>query len=135
MSEALESPRLALWNAWKGPMGELLGPNNVSMDMSSTVAKTPYARITIMGNPVYDSDLENNECATNLSVQCESFTSGQKAMSKVYDIDAASHAVMVGLGFRRNFGPELIENEDTNIKRVVSRYSMVYAGSFLAATE
>lgn len=135
MSEALDNPRLALWNAWKDPMGELLGPNNVSMDMSSTVAKTPYARITIMGNPVYDSDLENNECATNLSVQCESFTSGQKAMSKVYDIDAASHAVMVSLGFRRNFGPELIENEDTNIKRVVSRYSMVYAGSFLATDE
>lgn len=130
MSDVLDNPRVALWNAWKVPMIALLGESHVSMDAATTAASTPYARITLMGNPMLTTDLEGNECATTLSAQCESFASGQKALSKAYEIDATSHATMINLGFQRTFGPELIENEDTNIKRVVSRYSRIYTGVF-----
>ena len=130
MGTPLDNPRVSLWSAWKAPMVELLGEKNVSNDISSTVAKTPYARMTVMGNPTADSNLDGDECATTLNVQCETFTSGQKAMSKAYDIDAVSHATMIGLGFQRTFGPELVENEETNIKRIISRYSRVFTGYF-----
>lgn len=100
------------------------------MDMSATIAKAPYARIFMMGNPTNGSDLQGNETSTRVSFQCECFAKGQTAIQDVYDLDEKSHEIMVGLGFRRTFGAELITNAESEIKRVVSRYSRVYTGQF-----
>ena len=110
-----------------------VGRGNFSMSQSGTLAsnKTKYARIFMMGNPGNSWDLEGDECATMPSFQVDSFAKGTKALSEVYDIDDVSHKSMVSMGFRRTYGPELVENSDSTIKRVVSRYSLVYTGQLL----
>lgn len=103
------------------------------MSQSGTLAsnKTKYARIFMMGNPTRDGDLEGDECSTIPAFQVDSFAKGTKALSEVYDIDNVSHKTMVSMGFRRTYGPELLENSDSTIKRVVSRYNRVYTGQLL----
>lgn len=38
---------------------------------------------------------------------------------------------MIGMGFRRTYGPELMGNADDSIKRLVSRYTRIYTGQLL----
>ena len=128
MPETIKNPVSDVFEHWKTAMEAKIGVGNCSMDSSSLIAKAPYARLQLMSNPGYRWDLEGNENATTLSFQAESFADGQKALTKVYDIDDVSHKAMASMGFRRTYGPELIENADKSIKRVVSRYSRVYTG-------
>ena len=128
MSEALSNPVVDFYKAWKNAMKTVIPVDKISSDMASTAASTPYARMFLMQNPTADSDLEGNECATDISFQVEFFTSGNKALDKAYAYDAVSHQAMIALGFRRTYGASLIDNADSNVKRLVSRYSMLYTG-------
>lgn len=128
MSEALNNPVVDFYKAWKNAMKTVIPVDKISSDMASTAASTPYARMFLMQNPTADSDLEGNECATDISFQVEFFTSGNKALDKAYAYDAVSHQAMISLGFRRTYGASLIDNADSNVKRLVSRYSMLYTG-------
>lgn len=102
------------------------------MSSSKTLVDSDrYARIFLMGNPTSSADLQGNENATNLSFQVDSFASGVGALSKAYEIDSASHAAMFNMGFHRTYGASEIENIDSNIKRVTSRYSRIYTGQLL----
>ncbi len=114
-------------------MEKIVGKGNFSMERSGTLAsnKEKYARIFLMGNPGTAWDLAGDECATISSFQVDSFAKGPKALSAAYEIDDASHKVLTACGLRRGYGPELIENADSTIKRVVSRYSRVYTGYLL----
>ena len=129
----VDNPVSKVYSIWSAKMEKKLGKGNYSMSQSGTLAsnKTKYARIFMMGNPGNAWDLEGDECATMPSFQVDSFAKGTKALSEVYDIDDVSHKSMVSMGFRRTYGPELIENSDSTIKRVVSRYSRVYTGQLL----
>ena len=127
MSEIVRNPALEVFERWGEAMKEAVGEENYASDNSITIAKTPYARLYMIGNPTGEQDLEANECSTIPSFQVEVFTSGQKAIAKAYEIDSASHQAMISMGFRRTYGPELIPNIDLRIKRCVSRYSRVLA--------
>lgn len=128
MSDVVKNPVSEIFSAWGKVMEEVVGSGNYTMSSSKTLAKfTKFARMFLMGNPGTRWDLEGDECGTNLSFQVDSFATGQKALSVVYDIDSSSHEVMTNLGFRRTYGPELQE-DDSNIKRVTSRYSRLYTG-------
>ena len=129
----VDNPVSKVYFIWSTEIEKKVGRGNFSMSQSGTLAsnKTKYARIFMMGNPGNSWDLEGDECATMPSFQVDSFAKGTKALSEVYDIDDASHKSMVSMGFRRTYGPELIENSDSTIKRVVSRYSRVYTGQLL----
>lgn len=133
MPITVDNPVSKVYERWSEEVQKIVGAGNFSMSQSGTLAsgKTKYARIFLMGNPGAAWDLSGNESATTPSFQVDSFASGTKALSMVYDIDAASHKVMTELGFRRNYGPELLENADSAIKRVVSRYSRIYTGQLL----
>ena len=90
----------------------------------------------VVKNPVSDvferwKATIGDECATTPSFQSESYATGSKASSKAYEIDDASHKAMVGMGFRRIYGPVRQNNADNSIKRVVSRYSRIYTGTLL----
>lgn len=128
MAEYLDNPIEKVYDIWKEAVSPLVG-ENYSTDNVLTVAEFPYARLLLMGLPTVVQDLEGNECATAPSFQIESFAKGNKSLSKVYAIDSASHVVMTRMGFRRTYGPSLIANADSNIKRVVSRYTGFYAGN------
>ena len=103
---------------------------NFSMNMSDTPAKFPYIRLMYLGGTTTDKDLEGNESGINISFQVESYQNGQKALSKVWELDSIAHQAMVDMGFGRTYN-NLVENADSNIKRVVSRYTMLYTGYLL----
>lgn len=126
----VENPVSKVYARWVAEIEKKVGKGNYSMSQSGTLAsnKTKYARIFMMGNLTRDGDLEGDECSTIPAFQVDSFAKGTKALSEVYVIDDVSHRAMVGMGFRRTYGPELLENSDSTIKRVVSRYSRVYTG-------
>ncbi len=129
----VDNPVSKVYAIWSKAIEKKVGRGNYSMSQSGTLAsnKTKYARIFMMGNPGNRWDLEGDECATIPSFQVDSFAKGTKALSEVYAIDDVSHKAMIGMGFRRSYGPELLENADSTIKRVVSRYSRIYAGQLL----
>ena len=131
MAEILENPALEVFEKWGKAISKVVGNGNYSMDNSSLIAKAPYAQLKLLGNPTSRTTLEGDESATLASFQVESYADGTKAMKKVYQIDSASHKAMVGMGFRRTYGPEIVENADKSIKRCVSRYTMIYTGKVL----
>lgn len=129
----VENPVSKVYARWQEQIIKIVGKGNYSMSQSGTLAsnKTKYARIFMMGNQTRDGDLEGDECSTIPAFQVDSFARGTKALSDVYAIDDVSHRAMVSMGFHRTYGPELLENSDSTIKRVVSRYSRVYTGQLL----
>lgn len=133
MPVTVDNPVSKVYARWQEEIIKIVGKGNFSMSQSGTLAsnKTKYARIFMMGNPTRDGDLEGDECSTIPAFQVDSFAKGTKALSEVYDIDNVSHKAMVSMGFRRTYGPELLENVDSTIKRVVSRYSRIYTGQLL----
>lgn len=128
MPATVKSPVLDVFTVWGNAMEPVVGKGNYSMEDSSTIAKAPYVTLFQMGNPGSRWDIEGDECATTLSYQVDSFASGQKALTKAYEIDDASHVAMTQMGFRRIYGPNVISNIDNKIKRVTSRYSRLYTG-------
>jgi len=134
MPSTVDNPLVRVFETWGDAMEEVT-EGNYSTDNTSAVAKTPFARLLLMGNYGTVYDLEGNETATELTFQVDSFASGQYALTKVYDIDDVSHQTLVSLGFQRNYGPTLTENADPSIRRVVSRYKMLYTGLLLGESE
>ena len=109
---------------WCEALKNMVG-DNVSMENSTIVNSMPYATMYFQGLPTDSADLEGNENSITPSIQIDIYTSGQKALSKGYEIDEKSHAALISMGFRRSHGPELIQATDPSIKRLISRYSRV----------
>ena len=126
----VDNPVEKVFKRWSEEAAKPICGKNYSMDMSKIPATFPYMRMMYMGGITTRTDLDGNECAANISFQIESFADGSNSLSKVYKMDESSHRCMVGMGFRRNYH-NLIENSDNKIKRVVSRYSLVYTGQLL----
>ena len=133
MPTTVKDPRVAVFNLLKTATEPYVG-KNFSMDMSKTPANFPYVRLMYMGGPQARGDIEGDETAINAAFQVESFASGVTAQDKVWELDAVSHQAMVDAGFRRTYH-DIIENADSNIKRVVSRYTCLYAGQLLGEGE
>ena len=124
----VDNPSLKVFERFQKEIEPIVGEGNLSMNASETIAKGKYARLLLLGMPTDRSDLEGDECSVNLSFQTEAFADGIFAQNDAYD------RCMVGMGFRRTFGPETLDNIDSRIKRVVSRYSRVYTGQLLGET-
>ena len=109
---------------WCEALKNMVG-DNVSMENSTIVNSMPYATMYFQGLSTDSADLEGNENSITPSIQIDIYTSGQKALSKGYEIEEKSHAALISMGFRRSYGPELIQATDPSIKRLISRYSRV----------
>lgn len=133
MPDTIESPVLEVFTRWGAAVSKITGADNYSMDNSETNAsgKKSYAQLYMLGNPTTRGDLEGDECATMPSFQVNCFTSGSKALTRVYELDKVSHNAMVSMGFRRTYGPEFADMGDSGIKRLISRYSRIYTGTLL----
>lgn len=129
---SVDEPREGIQDPWEEVFlewGEAVKPivgENYSADNTTTVAKFPFARLLLTGAPTADMDLYGNETAIQLAFTVESFAMGNGALTLARKIDAASHAAMISMGYRRTYGPSVIENIDSNIKRIVSRYIGLY---------
>ena len=109
---------------WGEAISKTAVKDNYSMENSTTVAQIPAATLYFTGLPTTDSDLEGNEASVTPTVQVDIYTKGQRALSQAYEIDNVSHGTLVrSFGFRRFYGPELIQSTDPSIKRLTSRYT------------
>ena len=126
----IENPVLAVFNRWREEIAPVVGEGNYSMDYSITVAKTPYARLTLLSKSGQTWDIQGNECSLSISFQSESYASGPNAISDAYALDDVTRQVMASMGFRMVFS-EIVRNAETSIKRVVSRFTRTYTGNFL----
>lgn len=133
MLETIKSPVVDVFTRWGKEVSKITGQDNYSMDGSETNAsgKKAYAQLYMLGNPATRGDLEGNESATMPTFQSVCFTSGNGALTRVYELDDVSHNAMVNMGFRRTYGPELFISNDSGIKKLVSRYSRIYTGTLL----
>lgn len=127
--ETVKNPITQVFGEWSKKMRTVVGHNNVRVSSSGLVASAPFARIFLMGAPTHRKTLDGTEASVTLSMQTDVFSSGERGLSDAYDYDQESHDAMVSMGFRRTYGPELIDNADSDIKRVVSRYSLIYTNA------
>lgn len=113
-----------IYVAWGKAISKTAVKDNCSMENSTVVAELPAATLYFTGLPTTDSDLEGNEASVTPTAQVDIYTKGQRALTQAYEIDAVSHSVLNGIyGFRRSYGPELIQSTDPSIKRLTSRYT------------
>lgn len=113
-----------IYAAWGKAISKTAVKDNCSMENSTVVAELPAATLYFTGLPTTDSDLEGNEASVTPTAQVDIYTKGQRALTQAYEIDAVSHSVLNGIyGFRRSYGPELIQSTDPFIKRLTSRYT------------
>ena len=109
---------------WGDSISKTAVKDNYSMENSTVVAQIPAATLYFTGLPTTDSDLEGNEASVMPTAQVDIYTKGQRALSQAYEIDDVSHETLVrSFGFRRSYGPELIQSTDPSIKRLTSRYT------------
>lgn len=125
-AECLQDPWEAVFERWGTAVSEIVGDDGYSADNVSLVAKFPYARMVLDDARTADQDLSGNECAISPAFTVESFARGNCAVTLARRIDAKSHEAMIAMGYRRTYGPSLIANTDSNIKRIVSRYIGLY---------
>lgn len=115
-----------VYAAWSEAISKTAVKDNYSMENSTVVAQIPAATLYFTGLPTTDSDLEGNEASVTPTVQVDIYTKGQRSLSQAYEIDNVSHETLVKkFGFRRSYGPELIQSTDPSIKRLVSRYQRI----------
>ena len=113
-----------IYAEWAEAISKTAVKDNYSMENSTVVAQIPAATLYFTGLPTTDSDLEGNEASVTPTVQVDIYTKGQRALSQAYEIDDVSHETLVKkFGFRRSYGPELIQSTDPSIKRLTSRYT------------
>ena len=111
---------------WGESISQTAVKDNYSMENSTTVAKLPAATLYFQGLPTSASDLEGNESSVMPTVQVDIYTKGQRALTEAYSIDELSHSALVGMRFRRSYGPELIQSTGPSIKRLTSRYTRLF---------
>ena len=116
---------------WGEAISQTAVKDNYSMENSTVVNSLPYATLFFNGIPGNTWDLEGDELAVIPTLQVDIYTKGQRALTEAYSIDELSHSSLVGMRFRRSYGPELIQSTDPSIKRLTSRYTRVvgYADS------
>lgn len=122
-------PQDKVFEKWGQAVKSIVG-DNYSYGEKSTLSTYPYMRLFDIGIYQTDGDLEGNESAVEISFQVESYAKGQMASSSVKKMDLVSHQAMKDMGFIRNFAGQ-VENIDSNIKRYISRYRMLYTGKLL----
>ena len=111
-----------VFEKWGAAVSEKVG-DGYSMENSTTVTDLPYATMFFQGLPTGGADLQGEEAAVSPTLQVDIYTNGQRALSEAYNIDELSHSSLLEMGFRRSYGPELIQSTDPSIKRLTSRYT------------
>lgn len=122
-------PQDKVFEKWGQAVKRVVG-DNYSYDEKTTLSTYPYMRLFDISVYQTNGDLEGNESAIEISFQVESYAKGQVASSSVKKMDLVSHQAMKDMGFTRNFAGQ-VENIDSNIKRYISRYRMIYTGKLL----
>lgn len=96
-----------------------------------SVAEFPYCALTLVGKPTSVTDLSNYEVTVDLTLQTDCYIDNSK-ISELYVMDDACWEFFNQLGFRRMGDSALSTVDNSNVKRLTSRFTMRnFAGKFL----
>jgi len=86
--------------------------------------KLPCASLLPLPSGELGHDLHNDASGIELTIQTDLFVRAETPLSKIYELNAVSHAALVALGFRLTASttPEMPQN---GYKRLISRYARV----------
>lgn len=129
---AIENPIAEIYDRWVEAVEPVVGENKYSVGVSATINDAPYARIFVSGLYTTHTDLVGNEVCQQIEIQSESYTTGMNAMSEAYALDMVQRNAMIGMGFRCVYGPVLMDNVDSRLRRLVTRYTRQYTGQLPA---
>lgn len=120
----------AIYVAWREYMLANTSVKHFGMISDQSVAKFPYATITMIGRATGVTDLLNNEATADLTFQTECYINGTDYAS-LYAMDEACWQFFNNLGFRK-MGDSTLMVVDKTVYRIVSRFQLRnFNGRFL----
>lgn len=131
MSNVVQLDRDALYKAWRKYMLEHTTCQNFGAFNDMSVAKFPYAVLTVVGMPTNTTDLQNFEYTVDLTIQTDCYIDSMKILD-LFGMDEACSEFFNMLGFRKTGDSIPSSVNNSNVKRITSRFRMRnFAGKFL----
>lgn len=120
-----------IYKAWRGFLTNHSVAKRFGMFNDKSVAEFPYCALTLVGKPTNVTDLSNYEVTVDLTFQTDCYIDNSK-ISELYVMDDACWQFFNELGFRRMGDSALSVVDNSNVKRITSRFTMRnFAGRFL----
>lgn len=131
MSRIVQLDKDALYRAWRKYMLEHSICKNFGAFDDKSVAKFPYAVLTVVGMPTNTTDLQNFEYTVDLTIQTDCYIDSMKILD-LFGMDEACSEFFNMLGFRKTGDSIPSSVNNSNVKRITSRFQMRnFAGKFL----
>lgn len=120
-----------IYGAWRGFLIEHSVAEHFGMFNDKSVAEFPYCALSLVGRPTNVTDLTNYEVTVDLTLQTDCYIDTSK-ISDLYVMDDACWQFFNELGFRRMGDSAMTVVDNSNVKRITSRFTMRnFAGRFL----
>lgn len=120
-----------IYKAWRNFLLNHSTAEHFGMFNDKSVAEFPYCALTLVGKPTNVTDLSNYEVTVDLTLQTDCYIDNSK-ISDLYVMDDACWEFFNELGFRRMGDSALSVVDNSNVKRITSRFTMRnFAGRFL----
>lgn len=120
-----------IYGAWRGFLLEHSTAKHFGMFNDKSVAEFPYCALTLVGKPTNRTDLSNYEVTVDLTLQTDCYIDSFK-ISELYVMDDACWEFFNKLGLRRMGDSSLSNVDNSNVKRLTSRFTMRnFTGEFL----
>lgn len=120
-----------IYKAWRGYLIEHSVAEHFGMFNDKSVAEFPYCALSLVGKPTNVTDLSNYEVTVDLTLQTDCYIDNSK-ISDLYVMDDACWTFFNELGFRRMGDSALSVVDNSNVKRITSRFTMRnFTGRFL----
>lgn len=120
-----------IYGAWRGFLLEHSTAKHFGMFNDKSVAEFPYCALTLVGKPTNRTDLSNYEVTVDLTLQTDCYIDSSK-ISELYVMDDACWEFFNKLGLRRMGDSALSNVDNSNVKRLTSRFTMRnFTGDFL----
>lgn len=109
---------------WADALSETDIGDRVYMERPAEDITFPCASLLPLPSGEMGYDLDNAASGIELSIQVDVFVRAETPLSKLYELNAVSHAALVALGFRLTASttPEMPQS---GYKRLISRYARV----------
>lgn len=131
MADVVQIDLDKIYMAWKAYLEEHSKAAHFGMFNDKSVAQFPSAYIAKTGSPTNVTDLENHEATVDLTFQTDCYINDD-SISDLYVMDDACWCFFNELGFRKMGDSALTVVNNSNVKRLTSRFTLRnFNGRFL----
>lgn len=124
-----------IYRAWRAYLQEHSSASHFGMVNDKSIAEFPYANLMMLGRNTDVTDLENHEITIDLTFQTDCYIDSTKILT-LYEIDTACWEFFQELGFRRMGDATLSVINNSNVKRLSSRFTLRnFNGRFLKSID